>query len=92
MFAGDGSGSVSVLREHHNVGGTGSGGGQCAEPVVNPSETHRVEKRSYLPPVTCSAHHEQGAVKSKIHCQPRPRVVRLPWPNDTAIHQVCPRP
>ena len=83
---------MSVLREHHNVGSTGSGGGQCAEPVVNPSETHRVEKRSYLPPVTCSAHHEQGAVKSKIHCQPRPRVVRLPWPNDTAIHQVCPRP
>ncbi len=78
--------SVSILREHQNVGGSG---GQCSsESVLNPSESHRVEKRSYLPPVTCSAPHEQGAIRSKIHCQPRPRVVRLPWPNDTSVHQV----
>ena len=77
--------SVSVLREHHHVGS-----GHCSDSSLDPEnlDSHKVEKRSYLPPVTCSPPHEQGAIKSKIHCQPRPRVVRLPWPNDTSVHQV----
>ena len=75
-------GDVSSLREHHDTGlctDPGSGG------VGN---SHRVEKRSYLPPVTCTSYHEQNAVRSKVHCQPRPRVIRLPWPNDTSVQQV----
>ena len=49
---------------------------------------HRVEKRSYLPPVQCNSDHISKAIQAKVHCQPRPRVVRLPFPNDTSITQV----
>ena len=73
---------VSSLREHHDSG-------LCTDPAVGVvGNSHRVEKRSYLPPVTCTSFHEQNAVRSKVHCQPRPRVIRLPWPNDTSVQQV----
>ena len=76
-------GDVSSLREHHDTG-------LCSDPSIigEVGNSHRVEKRSYLPPVTCTSFHEQNAVKSKVHCQPRPRVIRLPWPNDTSVQQV----
>lgn len=53
-----------------------------------PDPTRRLEKRSYLPPISCTDTHEISAVQAKVHCQPRPRVVQLPWPNDTSVHQV----
>lgn len=75
-------GDVSSLREHHDTG-------LCSDPSIGAAgNSHRVEKRSYLPPVTCTSFHEQNAVRSKVHCQPRPRVIRLPWPNDTSVQQV----
>ena len=49
---------------------------------------HRLEKRSYLPPISCTNDHEITAVQAKVHCQPRPRVVKLPWPNDTSVTEV----
>ena len=49
---------------------------------------HRVEKRSYLPSVQCSSEHVTEAIQAKVHCKPRPKVVRLPFPNDTSINQV----
>ena len=52
------------------------------------SSGHRLEKRSYLPPVTCTRSHEMDAVRAKVHCNPRPRLIRLPWPNDTSVHKV----
>ena len=75
-------GDVSSLREHHDMG-------LCNDPASGGvGNSHRVEKRSYLPPVTCTSYHELNAVRSKVHCQPRPRVIRLPWPNDTSVQQV----
>lgn len=61
--------------------------GLCSEPEPL---AHKVEKRSYLPPISCTDDHEMEALQSKVHCQPRPRVVHLPWPNDTSFHQVWP--
>ena len=60
----------------------------CTDPVDSGSYVHKLEKRSFLPPVTCTKDHELGAVRAKVHCQPRPRLVRLPWPNDTSVHKV----
>eukprot|EP00095_Tigriopus_kingsejongensis_P006857 maker-scaffold176_size284796-snap-gene-1.20 protein:Tk06857 transcript:maker-scaffold176_size284796-snap-gene-1.20-mRNA-1 annotation:"MULTISPECIES: hypothetical protein" len=60
--------------------------GLCTTP--DESMDHRVEKRSYLPPISCTDDHEMEAVQSRVHCKPRPRVVQLPWPNDTSVHQV----
>ena len=54
----------------------------------SPYSSHRVEKRSYLPPVQCTRGHELTAYNSKVHCHPRLRVVRLPFPNDTSVNQV----
>ncbi len=67
----------SSLHEHDELG-------LCTAP----DPLHRVEKRSYLPPMSCTDSHEIEAVRAKVHCQPRPRVVSLPWPNDTSVHQV----
>ncbi|XP_059098408.1 uncharacterized protein LOC131892607 [Tigriopus californicus] len=61
--------------------------GLCSEPEPL---AHKVEKRSYLPPISCTDDHEMEALQSKVHCQPRPRVVHLPWPNDTSFHQMTP--
>ena len=75
-------GDISSLREHHDTS-------LCTDPAIGvEGNSHRVEKRSYLPPVTCTSFHEQNAVRSKVHCQPRPRVIRLPWPNDTSVQTV----
>ena len=73
--------STSTLREHgdHEL---------CSDPLDSVNYLHRLEKRSYLPPVTCTKNHEMSVVRSKVHCQPRPRLVRLPWPNDTSVHKV----
>jgi hypothetical protein len=77
--------STSTLREHgdHEL---------CSDPDLDNAggSFHRVEKRSYLPPVTCTRTHEMNAVKYKVYCQPRPRLVRLPWPNDTSVHKMTP--
>jgi len=75
--------STSVLREHgdHEL---------CSDPLNNVNYVHRLEKRSYLPPVTCTKNHEMSVIRSKVHCQPRPRLVRLPWPNDTSVHKMTP--
>jgi len=62
----------------------------CTDPVDSGSYVHKLEKRSFLPPVTCTKDHELGAVRAKVHCQPRPRLVRLPWPNDTSVHKMTP--
>jgi hypothetical protein len=82
-FSGGNPFSTSTLREHgdHEL---------CSDPDLDNAggSFHRVEKRSYLPPVTCTRTHEMNAVKSKVYCQPRPRLVRLPWPNDTSVHKV----
>lgn len=78
LFSG---GYISTLREH-------SSGSLCNDWPPNILDSHKVEKRSYLPPVTCSSPHETSAIKSKVYCKPRPKVVRLPWPNDTNVHQV----
>merc|ERR1711997_670167 len=75
--------STSTLREHgdHEL---------CSDPVDH--FVHRLEKRSYLPPVTCSRNHEMSVAKShrNIQCAPKPRLVRLPWPNDTSVHKMTP--
>ena len=73
--------TTSSLKEHgdHEL---------CSDPLDSVSYLHRLEKRSYLPPVTCTKNHEMSVVRSKVHCQPRPRLVRLPWPNDTSVHKV----
>jgi len=75
--------STSTLREHgdHEL---------CSDPLDSVNYLHRLEKRSYLPPVTCTKNHEMSVVRSKVHCQPRPRLVRLPWPNDTSVHKMTP--
>lgn len=75
--------ATSSLREHSDQG-------LCSVPDMDSSFLHRLEKRSYLPPVMCTKRHENSAVRAKIHCQPRPRLVRLPWPNDTSVHQMLP--
>ena len=69
--------AVTALHEHSDLG-------LCS----GPDPMHRVEKRSYLPPISCTDEHELDAVRKKVHCTPRPRVVQLPWPNDTSVHQV----
>ena len=73
--------ATSSLKEHgdHEL---------CTDPLDEFSVGHRLEKRSYLPPVTCTRTHELNAVRSKVHCSPRLRLIRLPWPNDTSIHKV----
>jgi len=75
--------TTSSLKEHgdHEL---------CSDPLDSVSYLHRLEKRSYLPPVTCTKNHEMSVVRSKVHCQPRPRLVRLPWPNDTSVHKMTP--
>ena len=81
-FTGSNPYLTSSLREHgdHEL---------CTDPVDSGgSYVHKLEKRSFLPPVTCTKDHELGAVRAKVHCQPRPRLVRLPWPNDTSVHKV----
>jgi len=74
--------ATSSLKEHgdHEL---------CTDPLEF-SVGHRLEKRSYLPPVTCTRTHELNAVRSKVHCSPRLRLIRLPWPNDTSIHKMTP--
>ncbi len=67
----------SSLHEHDELG-------LCSAP----DPIKRLEKRSYLPPVSCTGAHEISAVTAKVHCEPRDRVVALPWPNDTSVHQV----
>ena len=73
--------STSSLKEHgdHEL---------CTDPVDDYGSGHRLEKRSYLPPVTCTRTHEMDAVRSKVHCKPRTKLIRLPWPNDTSVHKV----
>jgi len=71
--------AVTALHEHSDLG-------LCS----GPDPLHRVEKRSYLPPISCTDEHELDAVRKKVHCTPRPRVVQLPWPNDTSVHQMTP--
>ena len=80
-FTGGNPFTTSSLKEHgdHEL---------CSDPLDSVSYLHRLEKRSYLPPVTCTKNHEMSVVRSKVHCQPRPRLVRLPWPNDTSVHKV----
>ena len=39
---------------------------------------------------SCSAEHIAEAVREASPCQPRPVVVRLPWPNNTEVHQMTP--
>ena len=39
---------------------------------------------------SCSAEHIAEAVREGSPCQPRPVVVRLPWPNNTEVHQMTP--
>lgn len=75
--------ATSSLKEHgdHEL---------CTDPLDEFSVGHRLEKRSYLPPVTCTRTHELNAVRSKVHCSPRLRLIRLPWPNDTSIHKMTP--
>ncbi len=78
------AGSTRSLHEHPELG-------LLCSTEADPSSTSnggRLEKRSYLPPVSCTDAHEINAVTAKVHCQPRPRVVALPWPNDTSVHQV----
>ena len=67
---------MTALHEHSDLG-------LCS----GPADPLR-EKRSYLPPISCTDEHELDAVRKKVHCTPRPRVVQLPWPNDTSVHQV----
>jgi len=73
---------ASTLHEHLEPGLCARG----AEGVEE--EARRLEKRSYLPPVSCTDDHELGAVAAKVLCQPRPRVIALPWPEDAEVHQV----
>ncbi|XP_040570520.1 uncharacterized protein [Lepeophtheirus salmonis] len=61
------------------------------EDVFSTGSFHRVEKRSsYLPPIDCTSPHERGAMNSKASCRPRPRVIRLPWPNSTEVNHMIP--
>jgi len=51
---------------------------------------HVLERRSFLPAVTCDANHIKGALQAKVHCKPRMQVVQLPWPNNTDLQQMTP--
>ena len=77
--------SGKVPEDRHHYMSSDSEDEFCTE--SNPL-LHRVEKRSYLPSVQCSSEHVTEAIQAKVHCKPRPKVVRLPFPNDTSINQV----
>jgi len=76
-----------ISEERHHYLASDHEGEFCTE--SNPY-LHRVEKRSYLPPVQCKPEHISQAIQAKVHCTPRDRVVRLPFPNDTSINQMTP--
>ena len=48
--------------------------------------------RGHYSPRQCSADLiSQAVAASEVSaCQPRPQVVRLPWPNNTEVHQMTP--
>ena len=48
--------------------------------------------RGHYSPRQCSADliSQAVAVSEVSACQPRPQVVRLPWPNNTEVHQMTP--
>ena len=48
--------------------------------------------RGHYSPHQCSANLiSQAVAASEVSaCQPRPQVVRLPWPNNTEVHQMTP--
>ena len=47
--------AVTALHEHSDLG-------LCS----GPDPLHRVEKRSYLPPISCTDEHELDAVRKKV--------------------------
>ena len=49
------------------------------------------EKRStYLPPTRCSQSHISNSLRGEAPCQPRDKVIKVPWPNNTDVHRVTP--
>jgi len=45
---------------------------------------------SYLPSVTCSRDHVSQSLSSLAPCQPRDKVVKIPWPSNSSYDQLTP--
>lgn len=56
--------------------------------IIGPSNTSN--DVSYLPPTTCSKPHISSSLRGSAPCQPRDKVIVVPWPNNTDVHRVTP--
>jgi len=61
------------------------------EPDKESSSLRTLEKRSsYLPSIPCSRDHISSSLRGEAPCQPRDKVIVVPWPNNTDVHQITP--
>jgi len=49
-----------------------------------------VKRSSYLPATLCSRDHISSSLRGEAPCQPRDKVIVVPWPNNTDVHQLTP--
>jgi len=58
---------------------------------IDTESSPKHEKRStYLPPTRCSQSHISNSLRGEAPCQPRDKVIKVPWPNNTDVHRVTP--
>ena len=61
---------------------------------ITPSNSYTLGYNSpvntFLPATSCSQSHISSSLRGEAPCQPRDKVIKVPWPNNTDVHRVTP--